>query len=417
MRFFKTAAATIMAVGILAGLFFRFEGLMGRYYSDAERSPDEKNYQRYAIRLSREGIPAYQELMRNYIEDPKEHIEAIPSRVGYYTPIAILLCLTKTESFRPGVVLSIVASLLSLVMIFVYGKVTGVSKYCILMSLTLFAISPIDIAIAARVWQDGYLGLLSIVLMLISLIIVNKQNNYNSFLISLYALVGVLATSSKELFWVIYLLISAATAMMLWTTGRRGASAVFLAVVGASILATVFITLYVSNGYENLSQAIRYQKEAHYANPWVQRHQMGGPWELLTGFFRMSPVLVAGSVGGGAMVVEKWRQSNALRHLALMTGAAGIYFLTLSFQGTLNNLRFMTPILPIMCVLSGFFYINVYHSIKNIYKNKTTCSVLMLFLLILVVYSDLKTYTNFHLKNRQSDLPARLFNRIGFNGF
>lgn len=425
--FIKQAFAGVLLIFCLVGCFFRLEGVMGDYLPDDRRSPDEVNYLRYVGQVHQKGFAGYRAAMRNFMQNTKEHIEVPPVRVGYYSLVYLMgLAGSNATGYRPGVMLSLISSLLIVVLTFVLGR-RLLGFWPAAVATAFMSVAPTDLIISHRVWQDGYLGLLAMILALLGYQIIQSNKRF-VLLTILYGFTVSFGLLSKETFWIYSLCLTIGIIVNLLFQNRQRDVAILVGAYLVALILMIVLSSLVCGGVRQWLLSFEYRKIAHYSNPWVMRNQKAGPLSILYAYTIVSPATSIGMITGGLFCLDgvlaahrkngfkAWLHESKKSYLTMLFIVMIIYVAAISIQGTLSNLRFINMIVPIICLLSGYAIWRLYQILRSNVTSPALWRLAGIILVCLMLVSDLRTYEHYFTKHNIGDLMTRLFWIYGYKG-
>jgi len=163
-------------------------------------SPDEwnlANEARMVVALGGAGVPAIAEDIRMH---PGLWYEPSPLRVGYLFPLAGMMQLIHDENRLPGLVLSMICSVGSLLLVALLGW-RFLSREAALVALLFAAVSPLELTLARRAWQDSFTELLALALLMLCAEVVTRavaSTRRQTILLVAIALLGAFSLTVKE---------------------------------------------------------------------------------------------------------------------------------------------------------------------------------------------------------------------------
>jgi hypothetical protein len=429
-RIFKRTLVIVLLIFASIGIFFRVEGLLADFLPDARRSPDEKNYRRYVRQVHEEGVKGFRSSIRRFIEDPEEHIESPPSRVGYYSWVYLAgRLMSDKESFRPGVVVSVISSLVMILITFFLGRALF-GLWPAALAAAFVCVSPIDMVVSHRMWQDGYLAMLTAALTWCGYRILDPGRNFG-VLCGLYSAIMILGLLSKETFWLYSGCVSMGVILILLAAQKRPEAIRMGAALGVSGAVVLTVNALICGGLDQWLLSIQYFQTAHHINPWVLRNQTAGPTSILHAYTLVSPVTSLGSIIGGLFCMDRmgarmrsgrfnhwleWFGDARTAYPAVLVSTLTLYVTVISLEGTLTNLRFVNSVLPIICLLAGHALHQIYRAMASSFSSPIAWSVLALLLISLALLSDIRTYEFYFSHHRIGDLIVQLFIDHGYKG-
>ncbi len=123
----------------------------------AWRTPDERVYMDYATRVAHSGSQETRALVESYNRDKQEWIYPPPVRAGYIYLVAGVMKLSGASAEQAAVSVSSTFSVLGFAVVALLG-LRFFNRWAVLIGLALLSVSPLDLAIARRAWQDSVWG-------------------------------------------------------------------------------------------------------------------------------------------------------------------------------------------------------------------------------------------------------------------
>ena len=324
-----------------------------------ERTPDEKFYIQYATYVAGSGIEGGRALVQKYNRDIRLWIYPPPTRLGYIYLVAGVMKLSGVSADRAAVSVSSVFSIGGFFVAAWLG-LRFFDRWAVLVGLALLSVSPIELAIARRAWQDSVSGCIGLLL----------------FYLCLEASISMRPKIWRICFWAAgayYLTIKGSALVVyglctLWLVGsawlQEGSlrKCFYLVVASALVGAASFAVLaWSSGGAFSVMETIQHSILARGWNKYGQQFQ-NGPWYwFFLGFLALSPITTLLCVAGIAMMILPKGAGVASLSLGMRQRYAAwaiIYLIfTLLIAATvpaaLKNLRYVTILVGPCCLLSG----------------------------------------------------------------
>ncbi len=267
------------------------------------RSPDEQVYVRYATAVAGEGFDAFARLAREYNQDRIARWYPTPVRVGYIWPLAWVMRVSGVDGTTVGVWVSRVGSVLALLLLAVIGwRVLPPFAWC--SALILMAVSPTELAMARRVWQDGPITWLGAMLAWTSIEIARRPHRVVWYVV--WAIVGAWLCATKESgvvvcgIWGIWLL------WVLWVQRRDMQRGLWVLGSGAvAVIAAVVVMAQAAGGIGLLVDVVRHNYIGVSSNDYATQYQAGPLYTLLRGYWLCSPVATACCLIGVLWIIAK----------------------------------------------------------------------------------------------------------------
>jgi len=325
----------------------------------ASRSPDEEIYIHYATQIAGSGIEGGRALVQKYNRDIRLWIYPSPIRVGYIYLVAAVMKLSGASGDQAAVSISSVFSIGGFFVAALLG-LRFFDRWAVLVGLALLSVSPIELAIARRAWQDSVWGCVGLLLFYLCLeASISKRPKI--WRICFWA-AGAYYLTIKGSALVVYGLCTLWLVGSAWLQGGSLRKCFYLVIVSALVGAASFVALaWCSGGAFSVMETIQHSTLARGWNQYGHQFQ-SGPWYwFFLGFLALSPITTLLCIAGIAMIilpkgagVVGFSPGMRQRH-----GAWAIIYLifTLLIAATvpadLKNLRYVTILVGPCCLLSG----------------------------------------------------------------
>lgn len=312
------------------------------------RTPDEPMYTAYAAVLAHEGLVRGTRIsVGQYVQNPKIQIFPPPTRVGYLAPAAAWMRLRGRADLSAGIELSTAASLLAFLAL-VLGAWRYLGPRPAVLAGWLAAVSPLDLALSRKAWQDSLVALVSAAVLLCAFEVLRARRKWPW--IAALAACGIWAVLVKESGAVYVPLVALAAAGALAVRGERAASAGVLGAAALAVVLALGILAWLSGDASALAEVYRAFGQSLPRNEYVLTHQGGPWWSLPAGMWLLSPVSLAACAAGLAC---GWRDS-ARRPQAVVAALVLVAFTAaVSWPAYFKNLRFLAPVLPAYFLTAG----------------------------------------------------------------
>src|SRR5207249_5259533 len=123
----------------------------------AWRTPDERVYMDFATKIAHSGVNGFRALMENYNLDKQQWGCPPPIRIGHIGLVAGVMKLSGTTAEQAAVSVSSAFSVLAFFIVALLG-LRFFDRWAVLIGLALLSVSPLDLAISRRAWQDSVWG-------------------------------------------------------------------------------------------------------------------------------------------------------------------------------------------------------------------------------------------------------------------
>lgn len=372
------------------------------------RSRDEGIYTQEAKTIVLEGGEGIKLLIREYNLNKELWIYPPPIRVGYLWLLASVMKMTKRTDEKVGAYVSCAFSIISLLLLIIMG-LRFFNPWIALSALLFTTVSPMDLAIARRTWQDAMLGCVG--LSLIYFCCELTRNAHRIIWYILFVIVGSYSILIKESGIFLYGL---CMLWLLWTlfikekSYLKGFLLMIVSAVGISI--SVLTLTHAAGGIRPVIEVLTHVKEAMPTNIYAVEYQSGPWYRLLQGFWIISPVnaflCVLGITGAFFTSLPDNKNRNAI---------FGIIFFMLAFMTITiitpycQNLRYVSVLFVPFYLMAG---LGLWH-IVSFAKVKTGnyffyIAIAFIIAIILVAARDYRNFKKIFLRTGIPDLSMRM---------
>jgi len=366
------------------------------------RSPDEKIYTFQAKAIAQNGIGAIKSLVQEYNSNKELWFYPTPIRVGYLWLLADVMKITKNTSEKIGAYISCVFSIISLLLLILIG-LRFFNPWIALYALLFTSVSPMDLAIARRTWQDAMLGCFGLGLVYLCCEITHNAHKLIWYI--LFIVLGSYCILIKEsgiliyglcLFWILYVLLLKEKSYL------KGFFLILSSAMGISI--SIIALAYNAGGITPILDVLRHAKETMPLNQYAIEYQSGPWYHFLQAFWFMSPFsafFYIISIVGIILPKEISQKFNFLpnyknRNIIFIA----ILFFMAAFMATAIampyciNLRYVSVLFVPFYLISGLGFWHVVSFAKPI-LNKFSFYVVAIFIIIGVSFAAINDYRNF----------------------
>ncbi len=406
----KVAAYGFIVLAIAVGGWIRWRVMDFDRDDKRNHSPDEAMYTAYASVAAHEGIKGTAISVGVYNKNEKLWILPPPTRIGYLYPLAGVMKLTGRSDVDIGLCVSVAVSVLSLIFIAVLC-LRFFDPWTAFFASLFMAVSPMELAFARKVWQDGFMTLFGGTLFYFSFEILNRRKKY--LWIAAFALFGAYAGLAKESGFVLLGLLSAGL-MFLLLRDRRFKEATFLAVlVLAASLMAVLVLAKLSGGIEPLSQVYRHLQSALSSNRYALEFQ-DDPWyAFLEAFALLSPLVFILFVVG---VVSVFLDPNRSSALFLSAFVFISFLIAVSIPAYFKNIRYLSPVFIPFYLLAATGLKRLIFLIREKTNRLTSVSFGALALIALVAIEGMN-FQRIFIENHAKDLSNPLLRSASIFAF
>ena len=335
-------ARALAAILIAAGIALRVLHLPVAVYT-----PDEDAYANfYATPMFDDGPGVLPRLVRDYNARPEMSQFPSPTRVGHLWAIVGIMNLAGHATIQIAAAVSMIASIVLLLLIariglkFLNPRITATA-------LLFAVVSPLDLAMARRVWGDELFALCALGALLAFLEHAAGARRARSWVACL-ALAGY-SLLVKESGLLVLALATAGLAVVGWRATGAGGMARALGAGAVTALAALGVLAAACGGVPPLVATFTRAAAAGATNAYMRTYQTGGPGYYARGLLLLQPLpvvlgLVAASLAAARprLVLPGARPAAvlALRALAWTT----LVVLVAALAWPQKNLRFLSPI-------------------------------------------------------------------------
>jgi tetratricopeptide (TPR) repeat protein len=258
----------------------------------------------YATEVAQSGVGAVPALVGDYNRDREQWIYPPPVRIGSILLVAGLMKLSGASAEKAAVSVSFAFSLLA----FLVAALLGLrifDRWAVLIGLAFLSVSPIDLALARRAWQDSVVAGVGILLFYFCLeASISSRPQWwrvSFWIIALYFLV------IKELALFIYALLALWLVIDVW---RRGYSwkavASVLVPCGLVVIVSYGAVMWISGGVSPVLQLYQHMEQALSWNQYNHLYQRGPWYSFPLGLWVLSPVTtLLCAVGIGQIILRR----------------------------------------------------------------------------------------------------------------
>jgi len=317
------------------------------------RSPDESVYTAQAGAVLARGTEGLRGLVAEYQRTPELHLFPAPTRAGYIWLAAGVMRLSGVSDARAGAYLSAASSAASLLLLAWVG-LRFFPPWATAFALLFYAVSPPELAMARRAWQDCPIEFLGLALIWTGAEIVRGSRRRSLCL--LFALIAGAGVTMKES-WVVACFLW--TACVLWALiGRKDwkGGLTLAAAVAAGAAASLVWLAHQVGSLSDLLQIVGQIPRASAANPYDIEYQTGPGYLLLQAFWSLAPIPALLCLPGLAAALFRRRLPEGWRpgHVATLLAVFSLAFLAWPvLAGRWLNLRYVAALYPPVYLLAG----------------------------------------------------------------
>ncbi len=373
-----------------------------------KRSPDEKIYTEEAKTIALEGRGVTKLWIQEYNSKKEWWIYPPPLRVGYLWLVAGVMKMTNSTDEKTGVYISCAFSIISLLLLIVIG-LRFFNPWSALYALLFMSVSPMDLAIARRIWLDAMLGCIGLSLIYFCCEI--TRNTHKLIWYILFIVVGIYCILIKESGIFIYGL---CTFWLLWVlfikekSYLKGVLLMVVSAMGASI--SVLTLAHTAGGIRTIIEILRHVKEAMPSNTYAVQYQSGPWYYLLQGFWIASPLNAFLCVFGiaGTFFISLPNDKNR-------SAIFGIVFFMIAFMAITavtpycQNLRYVSALFVPFYLMAGLGLWHILSFIKiRTEKSFFYIAVAFIIAIILMAARDYQNFKKIFVRTGIMDVSIRM---------
>ncbi len=368
-----------------------------------KRTPDENFYTTYAKEIASHGKNATIDLVSAYNLDPANWVYPPPTRIGYTYLLAGFMKITHRTDGWVGSRVSAGFSILSLILLVVIG-LKFFNPWITSAALLFLSVSPMDLAIARRVWQESAMSFLSASLLLLAAEISVRPKN--RALLFLYVLTGSYSLLVKEsgvivfgfcTVWILWALI------FKWKDYIGALFLVLLCVVGVEA-ASLFLK-WTTGDLQAVWELWKHVKSSMAVNFYATGNQNVSWVDFLKGFWFLSPLTAVFLAAGLIFSILKRREVPFVLTCFIM-----YVFCFLTLFHFFKNIRYASVIYVPYYLMAGYGFWITADFVRAGLKDFFIKSIALAALVFIVVFSSLLDTRNFErlfLDKKLQDLTGK----------
>jgi hypothetical protein len=268
-----------LLVAVCVGVAMRVGNLTAMHHT-----PDEWSYTSQAALVLKEGRGAFPDLVAAFHRDTGL---PPPTRAGFLYLLAGVMAVTGRTDLMPGIWLSCVASMISLLLVARIGW-RFLGPTAAVFATVFYAVSSLPLMTSRRAWQDATVEMLALLLILSGGEIVSGAKHWGWSLG--FCLTGAACLTMKEMPATIFLLL---TACVLISLMRRPLDGTQLVVFGGiwiiSVAAAVSWLIFLLGDWRPLVEYPRLTSAFLANGTYSQNYESGSALDLMRGFLVVSP--------------------------------------------------------------------------------------------------------------------------------
>jgi 4-amino-4-deoxy-L-arabinose transferase-like glycosyltransferase len=326
------------------------------WFGVAERSPDELLYTQFGHGIAHEGLAWFPRTVAQYtaeinFEYPWVH------RAGFLSLVALAQIVSGRHDPVAGELLSFTTSVATV-------GLTGVLAWNLLspwsaaLAMLFLAVSPLDLALARRAWQDDVVAFATLVIAALLLKALARPAE-RRWRVGFFAVCG-LSLLIKESVAIPFGLGGLALAWDAWVRTRDVRRALVPLGWGAAVTALVVgAVVALCGGLGQARELLAMTPAAWAPDAYLREYQTGGVGYYVTGLRILQPlpwllgcVAAALAVGGAPWLGGPWNAASGGRALRVLGGYV-LIFLIVSCVYSSKNMRFLSPIYSPVAMLAA----------------------------------------------------------------
>ena len=323
------------------------------------RSPDERLYTSFALRIAREGLGAYPGIFQSYASDPSQWIYPSPTRVGHVLLFAGVMKLTGAESAQAGAAVSWFLGSLSVLLLARLAR-RYVGAAASVLAALLLASYTVELEFARRAWGESTAVFLTVCLLWATLALdaaPGERRRWAAFFV-----LGTFCLLGKETCIFAYATCGLWLVARQWSSARQLRRALGLCLGGLGSIAAALALLVWLAGSLELALAGWWHVFGNGlgSNAWGALHASGAWYRFLELLWVVAPLTAAlATLGVLAVVLPGWSRVFEGQGLEARACASLCLWLTLgliaacAFGPNLQYLRIMAPANPSYCLLAA----------------------------------------------------------------
>jgi hypothetical protein len=320
-------------------------------------------YALYADGLSEHGPGHITTMIRTYNESPPLWIYPSPTRIGYLWLVAVAMKLVQSVDVSVVAGVSTVASIATLALAALlawrwFGPWTAAAA-------TLFlAVSPLDLAVARRGWQESVMAFLSLALLICAA--QSMRARRRGAWMAAFPVLGAYSLLVKETALVLFGLAALGLVVHALAAGRRREATLIAGGAIAAALVATGVLLVAAGGVAPLEAIYRRVFVSPGTSAYLEKYQRGGPMYYVTGLAILHPLPVLLGLVGCVLAILRpsWMAAPerrldvegtrpapvaAVRYL----GTVVLAFVATALVYSQKNLRFLSPVWPVIDLFAG----------------------------------------------------------------
>jgi hypothetical protein len=370
------------------------------------RSPDERVYTAQAGVLLDSGVDGIRSLANEFKRDPSRRLFPPPTRIGYTVLLAGAMRVAGNRTEVVGMWLSCIASIVMLALTMRLGW-RFFNPWVGLLAGLFLAFLPADLAIARRSWQEAVVSCVGLLLVHFAMAIRAGAGRHVQAALIATGSGFLLVKETAALIYGLCLL------WVLWslTRQRRWRDASILGgSAAAGAIAAIGTLSWAVGGFATVKDIAAELHSAISANPYAIHTQTGPAYQLLLGFWVLSPAVTALALAGLAVALRRAssaRHPNSARALAAFTA---VFLAIPMILPHWLNLRYVSVVFAPLCLLAALAVVEGIELIRPLLGRFDFSAALVLAAVVLVVSSiaDYQRFKRVWVERDTQDLSIRM---------
>lgn len=396
-------AIVLLCAFLLTGIILRFSDL-----DIKGRSPDEGIYTNQAIVVAQNGIEGTRQLISEYNADKRLWIYPPPIRIGYTYLLAAIMKATNIFDERAGTYLSTLCSIGTLFMLVLLG-LRFFNRWVTIVALLSMSVSPMDLAIARRSWQDGVLAFAGLLLIYCCCELTSDPRRKIWYIP--FWLIGSWCIIIKESGIIVYgLCVIWLFAVMAFKERSFIKSALLIVFTLLGISISILILGHVVGGIPRVLDVLKHVKDAMPTNTYAIDYQTGPWYRILEGLWILTPISFVMCIIGIAGIF------SGDHHARQSIIAKWLIFIILSFlfitivTPYMQNIRYLSVIFVPFYLICGVGLCYLISLANDFFKGGTFYAMMAIIVLalIFVSISDYQKFQRIFIKRGIRDISIRL---------
>jgi hypothetical protein len=387
------------------------------------RSSDEAVYTLQSRVIAQEGVQGIRALISHYNVTEKLWIFPPPIRLGYLWVISSFMNISGIDDERAGSYLSFAFSVITLFLLIVLG-LRFFNVWIMLFALLLLSVSPMDLAIARRTWQDSMVGCFGMALVYCSCELLRSVSQHKDDPLSfktaggmcqilwflIFVSIGSYCILIKESGSVIYGLTAIWVLGVLCIKEKNISKSIYFILYGM-LGAVIGITIFAraAGGINNILTVLRHVKDAMPTNAYAIKYQTGPWYNLIYGLWLLSPAsTLLYFVGIFSAVLRK--------DLKEKTAVFGLIFFVVTLMTITSltpycqNIRYISALYGPFYLIAGFGVWNIMLLISSLLKKVPFWSIILIFMFLVcsIAVYDYRNFEKVFIRTEIADVSIRL---------